>query len=306
MDHHANLQEAGLWICKHLSLPTGTHRETKKRLYLFFKMKAAEEYNAFVLSVRNPLLRRLRWWVFRGRWSEGHAGEYFYRLYARTLIARIFVQYLDAFVNDALYLRKRLGIVDKAISRRAAKAISKVYIRWLPCCKYSLDCEGGATYIEAVTSRIRSLASQKHKSKTIRIPIIPVDTAGPRLAMTTQEMQARMDYITRRLPRDLADMPASKKACWKCMAYRGTVTCGSCRVARYCSKQCQEAHWNVHRHQCKDMASTRISRPARNTIDLLSCPGDTMADTLREKVLLDSTLCPFRCIPRGDEVLLVA
>ena len=306
MDHRANLQEAGLWICKHLSHPSGAHKEIKKQLYLSFKMKAAEDYYAFVLSAWNPFLQRLRWWVFRGRWSDGHAGEYYYRLYTRTLIARIFVQYLDAFVNDALYLRKRLGVFDKATSRHAAKTIGKVYMRWLPCCKYSLDGEGGATYIEAVTSRIRSLASQKYKSKTVCVPLIPSNTPGPRLTMNAQEMQARVDYVTRRLPRDLAGMPASKRACWQCMGYKGTVTCGLCKVARYCSKQCQEAHWNIHKHQCKDMAGTRISRPARDTIDLLSCPGDTMADTLREKILLDSTLCPFRCIPRGDEVLLVA
>lgn len=45
---------------------------------------------------------------------------------------------------------------------------------------------------------------------------------------------------------------------------KGTVrgkgcSCSGCRVARYCSKSCQVAHWKVHKPVCKMLAAAAAS-----------------------------------------------
>ena len=43
------------------------------------------------------------------------------------------------------------------------------------------------------------------------------------------------------------------KTCLKCLkTIEGILTCSRCRTAKYCSKQCQEKHWKVHKLQCTD------------------------------------------------------
>jgi len=38
--------------------------------------------------------------------------------------------------------------------------------------------------------------------------------------------------------------------CWKCDEKFGTFSCGDCRVAKYCSKECQVEDWKKHKPQC--------------------------------------------------------
>jgi hypothetical protein len=38
--------------------------------------------------------------------------------------------------------------------------------------------------------------------------------------------------------------------------------CGRCRVARYCSRDCQAAHFKQHKHACKAMAAAAVSEGA--------------------------------------------
>ncbi|KAJ3893192.1 hypothetical protein GG344DRAFT_75265 [Lentinula edodes] len=55
----------------------------------------------------------------------------------------------------------------------------------------------------------------------------------------------------------------------KCSAFlalncekRGTHTCSKCRLVRYCSKQCQEAHWSFHKKDCKHPYNRLDWKPA--------------------------------------------
>ena len=47
--------------------------------------------------------------------------------------------------------------------------------------------------------------------------------------------------------------------CWACRepVVKGS-TCGRCRIARYCSRKCQERDWETHRHGCT--RATQVSR----------------------------------------------
>ena len=39
--------------------------------------------------------------------------------------------------------------------------------------------------------------------------------------------------------------------CPNCRHLRATRTCSRCKVERYCSKDCQQAHWEVHKKTCE-------------------------------------------------------
>ncbi|KAJ3936176.1 MAG: hypothetical protein NXY57DRAFT_1035493 [Lentinula lateritia] len=43
---------------------------------------------------------------------------------------------------------------------------------------------------------------------------------------------------------------------------RGTLTCSNCRLVRYCSRQCQEAHWSSHKKYCKHPYNRSDWKPA--------------------------------------------
>ncbi|KAF8828112.1 hypothetical protein HHX47_DHR4000546 [Lentinula edodes] len=43
---------------------------------------------------------------------------------------------------------------------------------------------------------------------------------------------------------------------------RGTLTCSNCRLVRYCSGQCQEAHWSSHKKYCKHPYNRLDWKPA--------------------------------------------
>ena len=47
------------------------------------------------------------------------------------------------------------------------------------------------------------------------------------------------------------------KACDKCGAKGELMTCGRCKMIRYCSSTCQKAAWQQHKLECKDMAQQR-------------------------------------------------
>jgi len=35
----------------------------------------------------------------------------------------------------------------------------------------------------------------------------------------------------------------------------GQHVCGSCKQAKYCSAECQKAHWKVHKEHCKQIVA---------------------------------------------------
>jgi len=46
---------------------------------------------------------------------------------------------------------------------------------------------------------------------------------------------------------------SNKRICLFCLqSVTGSLRCGRCRSALYCSKECQSQHWKVHRNNCSD------------------------------------------------------
>lgn len=42
--------------------------------------------------------------------------------------------------------------------------------------------------------------------------------------------------------------------CWNCSeVFQGTKRCARCKVAKYCSRECQKAHWSEHNKHCKQL-----------------------------------------------------
>jgi hypothetical protein len=40
-------------------------------------------------------------------------------------------------------------------------------------------------------------------------------------------------------------------SCWNCKSvHQGMKTCAKCQTAKYCSKECQKAHWKTHKQMC--------------------------------------------------------
>lgn len=42
--------------------------------------------------------------------------------------------------------------------------------------------------------------------------------------------------------------------CWKCKNKFGKKSCGNCKVAKYCSRECQSDDWPSHKYDCPEMA----------------------------------------------------
>ncbi|KAH6896247.1 hypothetical protein BKA70DRAFT_395797 [Coprinopsis sp. MPI-PUGE-AT-0042] len=75
---------------------------------------------------------------------------------------------------------------------------------------------------------------------------------------------------------------------------RGDKACSKCRLVSYCSKECQQAHWKLHKSDCKD--------PMRSSDWLPTCdrdgrlpfypdapsPGDDLATTMLKMKLNES------------------
>ena len=55
--------------------------------------------------------------------------------------------------------------------------------------------------------------------------------------------------------------------CWvEGCGRRGTLTCGGCQEARYCSKEHQREHWKVHRPQCRPFKVVRAPGVGRHLV----------------------------------------
>ena len=88
------------------------------------------------------------------------------------------------------------------------------------------------------------------------------------------------------LPRQMVELPIGKNCCHTC----GVVTdsgqcrsCGTCRCARYCSRDCQETHWLQHKQVCKQMLKrSTIFRLVQTTMQQKS---DYQADATIEKLV---------------------
>lgn len=52
------------------------------------------------------------------------------------------------------------------------------------------------------------------------------------------------------------------------VGYKAPLKCGNCGTARYCSKECQRAHWKIHKAFCKNWAETAKQNNATSLIDV--------------------------------------
>ena len=63
--------------------------------------------------------------------------------------------------------------------------------------------------------------------------------------------------------------------CDNCDAQHGGKRCSRCKVAHYCSRECQKAHWPQHKGQCKIFASCATTKMSAQTNVSLSNTGNT-------------------------------
>lgn len=69
------------------------------------------------------------------------------------------------------------------------------------------------------------------------------------LTSSNSNNNARLENVRSRLQRQLADK-CSNPECSQ--AEKGSLSeCSACHQTRYCSKDCQKAHWSAHKESCK-------------------------------------------------------
>lgn len=54
----------------------------------------------------------------------------------------------------------------------------------------------------------------------------------------------------------ISNCPNSKRfyACNYCSIVKHKMKkCSSCKITRYCSIDCQEQHWRIHKHECSEL-----------------------------------------------------
>lgn len=77
----------------------------------------------------------------------------------------------------------------------------------------------------------------------------------------------------------------------------GTRKCSGCRIAKYCSRDCQRSEWSVHKAACK--AASQSSTPRSNCYILRAAPQTPNV------AVLDNTadqIEPFDLSDLGNEV----
>lgn len=63
------------------------------------------------------------------------------------------------------------------------------------------------------------------------------------------------------------------RLCSQCMhvgSSGNTQMCAGCRVERYCSAECQKAHWPMHREKCKKIQQDRLTENRTETLQQLT------------------------------------
>jgi len=70
------------------------------------------------------------------------------------------------------------------------------------------------------------------------------------------------------------NLPALSTPCHFChTTLQGMKKCASCKLVYYCSKDCQAAHWNVHKERCRFVAenadAAKSARTLRSTLERL-------------------------------------
>lgn len=48
-----------------------------------------------------------------------------------------------------------------------------------------------------------------------------------------------------------SDHAHHSKQCWECCKEMSLKACAQCKMAKYCSTECQQKNWQSHKHECK-------------------------------------------------------
>lgn len=102
-----------------------------------------------------------------------------------------------------------------------------------------------------------------------------------RLANNNINAAARIDTVRSRLQRTILDRCSNPS----CSESAGTSTlsdCSACHTTRYCSKDCQKAHWSAHKEQCRAVRKARELEEAnkqQNVLDALKELGLESSNT---------------------------
>ena len=54
-----------------------------------------------------------------------------------------------------------------------------------------------------------------------------------------------------------------RKDCFRCGKENCNLKCANCKVARYCSKECQKLHWKHHKKVCVIDGETNVPKRER-------------------------------------------
>lgn len=71
-----------------------------------------------------------------------------------------------------------------------------------------------------------------------------------RIGCSSSSSQARLENVKSRLQKALMDK-CSNPECTNSQEGATLSECAACRSVRYCSRDCQLAHWSAHKEQCK-------------------------------------------------------
>ena len=73
-----------------------------------------------------------------------------------------------------------------------------------------------------------------------------------------------------------------RRMCAACGA-RAKFSCGSCKAARYCSRECQKDHWGLHKDDCAPAAAALAARDAATAAALRKAADDAIGPDLGER-----------------------
>ena len=88
--------------------------------------------------------------------------------------------------------------------------------------------------------------------------------------------EAEMRLFERLAPFPVApkETPVTEKRCEGCQAEEAKLRCGACKMAYYCSKECQRAGWGLHKYQCmpsvRERARTESSEQSRKATSVFN------------------------------------
>lgn len=92
-------------------------------------------------------------------------------------------------------------------------------------------------------------------------------------------------------------------SCLQCDSEQATKRCASCKVVGYCSRECQIAHWSIHKTFCSSLLAPMrdvnwrfVDRHEHPSLELFETCDTLLQDTLFEKYELDNL---YPCQKKG-------